>query len=433
MKTKRDLMLATSSQLAEKLVNYGMLALLARAYDKVEMGVFFYALVLAELGSLVAQLGTNEHLVRSVAAEPEKANESLGEVVGLRLISTAGIFTALNAFVAVWRPESLAITALTTMYVMVRNLYFAYGAFFVAQRRISLRVWTLILSQLAMLAVAAAAFVFQFDFLPTLGLFVGVNVVLVALAWGVARRVFGPAPIHFHLRRMSNVVKASAGLFMLAVLSLLRFKVDTLMLGVLPVFDGEGPEIQVARYESAYKIFEASRFLVRPAVLIYLPICAALFAQAKWAKLGQKLFRLYAAALLGGLVMAGGVIAVAPWLMVTLYGEAYADATPVLRVLFLTVPVMYLGFVGQFMANAMHLERRAVWVSVACLVFNVLANAWVIPRYGAEGAAWTTLATEALSMAGLTALVFRRLIYRRNHPDSQETQPAAAAGTATEA
>jgi len=413
MKTKRDLVLATGAQLLEKLLGYGILALFAHLYALPDMGVFFFAVALAEIVSMFVQFGTNENLVRSVAAKPDQALDSLGEVVGLRLVVTAIALAGLSVFFFLWKPESAWIAIFAAGYMLIRNVYFAYAAFFVGMRRVTLRVCTLIASQALMLASAGLAYVLGWSFEFVLAVFVGINFLLAVGSAGLTRALFGHVPLHLHPTRMRALVYASAGLFATGVIGLLRFKADTLMLGVIPMTNGPSPEVEVAQYESAYKIFEASRFMVRPVILIYLPICAALYAQHKWRHLSQKLLRLYGASFVGGLVMAGVVFFLSPWIILTVYGDQYTEAIPVLQVLMLTVPLMYAGFCGQFMANAMHLEKKVVVVSLICLVANIVANAFVIPRFGALGAAWTTLGTEALAMVGVGVFAMRRLAYGR--------------------
>lgn len=433
MKTKRDLMLATGGQLAEKLVGYGVMAMLARAFDVVDMGTYFYAMALGELTALIIQFGTNENLVRSVAAEPDKANQRLGEVIGLRVLATVVAQLGLAAFFFLWKPEAAYLAALTTAFMLTRNVYYAFAAFFIGMRRMALRVVTLVSSQLLMLGAAAIGYALNFPFTAVLWSFLAINAALVVLAAIVTRVNFGPYAITLHPRAMRALLATSIGLFATGVIGLLRFKVDTLMLGVIPVSGGASTEEQVAHYESAYKIFEASRFVVRPVILIYLPICAAMYAQHKWPQLSKKLARLYGASFIGGTVMAGIVALLAPWIIPAVYGPKYSSSIPILQVLMLTVPLMYAGFCGQFMANAMHLERKVVIVSLVALAGNVVANAFVIPRYGALGASWTTLGTEALAMAGVGLLVYRRLAYHRKKAKRAEADPtpdAEASGQA---
>ena len=417
MKTKRDLVLATGAQLLEKLLGYGILALFARLYDLSDMGTYFYAVALAEITCLVVQFGTNENLVRSVAAKPEQALDSLGEVVGLRLVVTAIAMAGLSAFFLLWKPETAHIAILAAAFMLIRNVYFAYAAFFVGMRHMVLRVATLIVSQSVMLGFAALAYAMDFSFTLILSIYVAVNLLLTIVSAGITHKTFGRVPLHLHPTRLRGVLGASVGLFATGVIGLLRFKVDTLMLGMIPVTGGQGTEVEVARYESAYKIFEASRFMVRPVILIYLPICAALYAQHKWHVLSRKLVRLYGVSFVGGLGMAGVVFLLAPWIILTVYGPRYDSSIAVLRVLMLTVPLMYAGFCGQFMANAMHLEKKVVLVSLVCLFANVITNAIVIPRFGALGAAWATLGTEGLAMAGVGVLVYRRLAHGQQLDD----------------
>jgi O-antigen/teichoic acid export membrane protein len=67
-------------------------------------------------------------------------------------------------------------------------------------------------------------------------------------------------------------------------------------------------------------------------------------------------------------------------------------------------------------------HRAYAALCLAALVFNVALNARLIPALSLNGAAWTTLATEALLTAGCVAVLARARSRRR---------PAAAAAVAT--
>jgi O-antigen/teichoic acid export membrane protein len=54
------------------------------------------------------------------------------------------------------------------------------------------------------------------------------------------------------------------------------------------------------------------------------------------------------------------------------------------------------------------LKRQAAnaWIAAGCVIFNVAVNLYAIPRWGAMGAAWTTMATEVVICIVSVILIF---------------------------
>jgi O-antigen/teichoic acid export membrane protein len=112
---------------------------------------------------------------------------------------------------------------------------------------------------------------------------------------------------------------------------------------------------------------------------------------------------------LAGTVVAVGVAMVAPWVMPAVWGPEYGDSGPVLRVLYLSLPMLWIGLVGSFLAAALGRERAAALGQGLSLAINLGMNALIIPVLGATGAAWTTLVTQAALALWLVLLVRRTL------------------------
>lgn len=79
------------------------------------------------------------------------------------------------------------------------------------------------------------------------------------------------------------------------------------------------------------------------------------------------------------------------WIVRLLYGPAFAAVVPVLMVHGLaTLPLLH----GEIRSAILVIERKTAW-SVRCvfagLALNVLLNLWLMPAYGALGAAWATV------------------------------------------
>ena len=416
-----DLLLATSSELAQKLGGYVVLMLLSRHVDKGRMGELFFAVTVATFAAAVTELGTSRYLLREVAGSPARALARLGEVLALRIPLLAAAFVVLNAAVLALRPELSVLFLLTSAYVLVGDLYYSYGAFFLGVRRVGLRAATGAGGQLLLVAVVAAGVALGLSLPAILGGYVAASALTVGASALVVRRQFGRVPLAWDAGVARRVAGVSAPFFLLTALGLAHSKADTAMLFAL------ASPVAVASYEAGYKLLEVSRFAVRPAVMIFFPIAAVMAARAEWTGIAALVRRLVGVAGALGVVTAAAVLAAASAVVPLVWGAQYADAVPILRVLSLTIPSLFVGTVALFLAGALHVERAAVLVTAATLVAIVAINAVAIPRWGALGAAWCTLLTETALTAGVMALVVRRL--RAAQTTARSAAPPPARGT----
>ena len=62
-------------------------------------------------------------------------------------------------------------------------------------------------------------------------------------------------------------------------------------------------------------------------------------------------------------------------------------------------------FLSDALAGAGHQGIRTI-IHVGVAVFNVLINLWIIPAYSWRGAAWSSIASDALLACGMGTAVF---------------------------
>jgi O-antigen/teichoic acid export membrane protein len=110
-----------------------------------------------------------------------------------------------------------------------------------------------------------------------------------------------------------------------------------------------------------------------------------------------------------GMVVSAGLFIAAGPVIRLLFGDGFSDSADLLRILcwFLAMQCVSFPLGDALTTSDNHIARVAV-AAVAAVV-NLVANLWAIPRWGPAAAAYVRLASEALLLLGLGALVVRRL------------------------
>jgi O-antigen/teichoic acid export membrane protein len=95
-----------------------------------------------------------------------------------------------------------------------------------------------------------------------------------------------------------------------------------------------------------------------------------------------------------------------------LYGVEFYAAAPALPILMGAFTVICCGYAFGLFTLVLNLQREFARFAFVALVFNVISNLLLVPRYGFMAAAWTTLLTEVIVVGLIGKLVFERLQMR---------------------
>jgi O-antigen/teichoic acid export membrane protein len=412
-----DLVLATGIELVQKLASYFVLAMLARRFDSAAMGGLFLVLAIAQLAAAATELGTGRYLVREVAQRPDEALARLGAVLTLRAPLAAVALLCLVGGFALARPSLLAVAVPASAAILLSDLYYAFGAFLIGGRRVGLRLATGAIGPVLLVVAVGAALAAGLPLPAVLAGWAMAAAAAVVATAAVVRRGFGPIPWPDDSAAARRIAAESAPFFALTILGLAHLKADTFLLYAL------ASPAAVASYEVGYKLLEASRLAVRPAVTVFYPRCAELAARGDWPALARLLRRILAGGFALAIAVTVGVRLGAVQLLDVIWGSRYAGSAPVLATLVLAVPAVYLGVVLTFAAGALRLEGAAAGTLAGALAANVLINLLVIPRWTTLGAAWATVATETAAALALLMVVAARL---RGGADPTAPAPATA-------
>ena len=387
-KTRRDLLIAFASQFLFKILGFAVLALMARQLSQADYGKLMFALTLCGVSVLVTDLGASTDLARRVAAAPGGARRRLGAVLSARLPLLGAYLVLLCAWVAATKPDALAVVAGIAVFSVLKDVYRTYSSLFLGLHRIGSAVVAYGTSLLVLVATVAAGAMTGAGLAWMTGAHVLSGAVLLGTAAGITRLTIGPIRLRCGWRLMRHVFGGSVWLFVLSLAGLVHVAAGTLMLGYLQPYE------QVARYEAAAKLLEASQFMVRPLTLILLPVCATLASRQQWDDLRRLMHRMFGGMAVLGVAAWGVVALLSRPIIRTVYTATYDDSAEVLRVLYLSVPGLYTATVGMLLASSTMREKRAVFILVLGVAINVALNLVAIPRYGALGAAWVTVGSQ---------------------------------------
>jgi O-antigen/teichoic acid export membrane protein len=418
-KIKVDLILATGTSFFAKLVGYIIITILVRYLTKDEMGAFFFAATLATIFALISTLGTNQYLIREVSEKPEGSITHLSQVLSLRLLLQVLLLLILNCFVLLTTPDIILTVFLTSIYIFLDHLYYSFGSYFLGLRQVIYWAITQISTKLLLAVLVIFSVNFNASLILILLCYILANTFLILLSALLVWVKYGPLRLSWNRDIMLGIARISLPFFILSFLIMVQLNIDTLMLGYMKSYS------VVATYTAGIKLLEASQFVIRPIPMIFFPITAGLLLHQNWAgakSLFQKLLLVTGSF---GLLVSVGVLLTAHPIIMFVFGPDYSETVGVVRVLFLGAPFLYTGLVCIFYANALHIEKKAVWVMLIGVTGNIILSAIAISWIGAIGAAWATVVSQGFITITLLSLDFRYLLAGKP-PSEPQTQQVIA-------
>lgn len=376
--------LKAGSDVAGKLAVLGVLALSARALTTEAFAWMALASTFGWMVSVATDFGLQMHLAREVARAPEHAGRALWPLLAIRTRTLAAGAMVIVVVSFVWLPSRyfapfVCVALGYLLNSLVEFLNFAYRGL----NRSDLESWLSFTQRLASLVLAwlllhvwpsfvsvaiAVALPPLVASLVSLSLLIGM-----APAEADAPPAFSPGVL------FQEVAPIGAGI----VLSALYFRIDMFLLQHWTGADA------VAQYGAVFRLIDAMRLFPGALLAVVMP---RMFRGRDTLFLGKL------SALLGafGVLTLAAAWIVAPIAVPLAFGSSYAAATPLFRILLVAFPLLCLNYGLTTQLIGWNGQRAFAVIAACAFAANMTMNLVLIPRFGAAGAAWSTVATEGL-------------------------------------
>jgi O-antigen/teichoic acid export membrane protein len=375
----------------------------SRRLGPFEMGVYTYCYGVTAYLALPVNFGFAVTATHDVAAENSSAEATLAEMlalqIGLAVILYAAAFAADDLLAPTAGTQALLPISMLQLLASAAAVDWALQA---KQRVVAVAAWRLV-SQLIYLAVVLLAVKNAHNVVSfTVANLVGWATYALATV-GVAFRSGRPNWGALSLQAIVKRARRSAAVGYGQVMVLIYYYADVILLQLLHGSRDAG------MYGVASRVPLALIGLAGVWGTVVLPRASYLGREGRFAEMRAEMGPTVSAIV----VLAGFVVAVsylvAPTLVVTLFGRAFAPAVAPFTVLMIGAAIVMVA--SNFTPMLVGLgEARIFARATTCgAIVNVGANLALIPGSGPVGAAWATVAAELVVLAFGITVVFRRV------------------------
>jgi len=365
----------------------------ARYLGPEQFGLLSFAQAFTGLFGAIAALGLQGIAVRDIVRNPDCTRETLGTAAVLQLMGGLVAYLLILVVISYLRSDDAIARTVVAILCSIMLLEASKVAVFWFESQVQSKytVWVQNSVFLVFAAVKVALILQQ----ATLIAFVWatlVEAVVVAFILLSVMSLRGPAlsTLRLSVGRAKSLLRDSWPLVFSAIAIMIYMKIDQIMLGQMV-----GDEA-VGIYSAATRISEVWYF-------IPMAITASVFPAILEAKTRSedqyyaRLQKLYDVMTLISVGVALPMTFLSTLIVASLFGEAYVEAGPVLAIHAWAAVFVFLGVASSqwFLSEnrqILSLQRTALGA-----IANVMLNLWLIPVYGAMGAALATVLSYAVA------------------------------------
>lgn len=365
----------------------------ARYLGPEQFGLLNFAMAFVGLFGAIATLGLQEIMVRDIVRHPHEARVTLGTGFVLRLFGGLAAFMLIIGVISYLRPDdTLAKTIVAILgFTMVINASEVVKYWFESQVQSKFAVWVqngvfLIIAAVKVCMILLHAPLMAFVVAAFAEALLAAALLLAVYGWKVGRlTAWAPSFV-----RAKELLRDSWPLLLSGIAIAVYMKIDQIMLGQMI------GDQAVGIYSAAVRISEVWYFIPMAIVASVFP--AIVEAKKKSEKLYyQRLQKLYDLMVLLALAVALPMTFLSSWLIDLLFGQAYAPAGPVVAIHIWAALFVFLGVASSKWFLTENRQILSFQRTLSGALVNVVLNLFMIPKYGATGAAYATVISYAVA------------------------------------
>lgn len=371
-----------------------------------KFGQLSYSTAFAALFGTFATLGLDGIVIREIVRKPGDSREILGSALLLRLVGGVfSFFVCIGSFVLLRQSDSLgrmlvAIIAAGMVFQAFDVIDFWFQSQMLSRNTVVAKNSAFLLTAFVKIGfILAHAPLIMFAWTALLEIILGaIGLVLIYKKLGYRLNDWFSS-----LVRCRNLLGDSWPVILSGLSIAIYMKIDQIMLGDMA---GNGA---VGIYTSATKLSEI--WYMIPMIVVSSVFPAIVHSKERDEQLYQRrITRLFSMMAAISLLIAVPISICSNWVVVAMYGTAYQAAGPVLAVHIWASLFVFYGVAQGPWDLTENLTRLAMVRIVIGAMANILLNLWLIPAYGALGAAVATVVSQAL------AAVFLNVLHKKTRP-----------------
>lgn len=373
----------------------------ARYLGPEQFGLFSYAQSFVGLFVAIAGLGLDGIIVRELVKDESKRDALLGTAFRLKLIGALLVLIALAIAVNLSQQDSLTTLliftiASATVFQSFNVIDFYFQATVLSKYIVYANIISLFISSMVKIGlILNDAPLLHFAYSILFDSFV----LICGFLYFYRHKKLFLSRWYFDKKLALSLLKDSWPLILSGLAVSIYMKVDQIMIKEMINVEAVG------QYAAAVRVSEAWYFIPMVVASSLFPAIINAKQQSE-ALYYARLQKLYDLMVWLAITIALPMTFLSDWVVILLYEEQYNQAVSVLMIHIWAGVFVFLGVASGKWFISENLQMLDFWRTFYGVVANVLLNFWLIPKYGVQGAAISTLLSYF--MAGMLFDLFNK-------------------------
>ena len=379
------------SQIITSVCAFVWTILTARYLGVSDYGLFGTAVSFATIFSVCADLGVTTYIVRAISTDFDSEKKYVGNAVSIKLILAIFylIVVSLALFILGWDNYTVVICFLFAVENLIKSFQAVMFSPFQAHEMMKYQAITnTLLNVLVFIFIVIITFTDYGLWGITFAYILANVIALVYVILALSKKIIIPKPL-FDLGFCKKIVIGGLPFALTSLFYTIYYSIDMVM---LTQFVGS---YATGLYNASYKLINVLTLFYTIYTSVIFPVMSKLFKQ------DGDLLQLSFVKSIKYLSMATIPIAVAFFfyggdIISLCYGNQYAEADGVLKILIWTVCFLFINGACSMILNASHEELSVTKIYSIAAVFNAVLNLILIPYFSVYGASIATVISEIL-------------------------------------
>ncbi|MCL4511572.1 MAG: flippase [Bacteroidetes bacterium] len=368
------------------------LLLTVRVLGADDFGKYMLAISFASVASVIFEGGVDILTIRELSSEPEKYETFFGHTAVLKLAAgvLAGSAAIVVSFILRMQWEMIVLVILASAYSVFNTLLLHFRSVFRAFEVMKYEAISIVMEKLSVIVLCGAVLLAHMGVRAFMAGYLLAYCLTGLITFMLVLSKVGIPSLRPSVSYMwSRVLKPALPFAVLNIFTIIYFRSGTLMIGALT-----GREEIVGYYNAGYRLVES--FMLFPTIIIA-PLYPVISRNREDVDAVRSVLLDAARALLViSVSISFPIYLFRDQLTLLLFGTGYKLATTFVGVLALTMIPISLNFVAGTLVAALGRQAKSNIFVLVVTLMNLLLNYVLIKAWGGEGAAVTTLLTEAL-------------------------------------
>jgi len=363
---------------------------MARYLGAEAFGILTFGLSFVLILGISADLGLSSLVVREVSRNKSLTSKYAGNFLIIKIFLSIASVISMMLIINIQNYSQLTIQVvyILALWLVVNSFSQLFYSIFQAHEKMEYQSISSIINSIIILVGVIFGTIQGFGVLWFAFIYLLASLIVLIYCFTIYWAKFKIPELEVNTRFWKSSMLAALPLSVASIFSIIAFRVDTVLLSFL-----QGATA-VGWYSAAYKLIESLMFIPMVYTAAIFPVVSSFHS------LKKSLNLLYEKSVQYSIIISLPVAAIttiyAPEIISLLYGSSYSSSVIALQILIWTVPFLFLTYLFATILISIDKQNLILKTTGVAMIFNVVVNLILIPKYSYVAASVVTVLTEAI-------------------------------------